>query len=141
MTRVFWDTMLFIYMVQNNMEFLPRVKEMLQRSYQRGDMLLTSHFAVGEVMVGAPGDRDKALAFRSVITEMGFQFLPFDGGAVSVFADLRAQQGLKAPDSINLACAASAGIDVFLTNDNQLLKRGLFVPGIKVIGDFKLPIL
>jgi hypothetical protein len=37
-----------------------------------------------------------------------------------------------------LACAASAGIDLFLTGDEQLTK--LDVPGIQFIADFKNPL-
>jgi uncharacterized protein len=40
---------------------------------------------------------------------------------------------------MHLACAASAGIDLFLTSDKQLLK--LDVPGIQFIADFTTPIL
>jgi hypothetical protein len=46
---------------------------------------------------------------------------------------------VKSADSINLACAASAGIDLFLTGDKQLMK--LNVPGIQFIADFENPII
>jgi hypothetical protein len=38
-----------------------------------------------------------------------------------------------------LACAASAGVDLYLTGDKQLVK--LDVPGIQFIADFNAPIL
>jgi hypothetical protein len=38
-----------------------------------------------------------------------------------------------------LACAASVGIDLFLTGDKQLMR--LDVPGIQFIADFNSPIL
>jgi hypothetical protein len=65
--------------------------------------------------------------------------LPFDQGAVRPFSRLRAKEKLKAANCIHLACAASAGIDLFLTGDKQLLK--LDVPGIQFIADFNTPIL
>jgi predicted nucleic acid-binding protein len=46
---------------------------------------------------------------------------------------------LKIVDSIHLACAASAGIDLFLTGDKQLAR--LDVPGIQFTADFNTPIL
>ena len=70
---------------------------------------------------------------------MGFSLLPFDGGAVAPFSILRAKERLKIADSIHLACAASAGIDLFLTGDKQLTR--LDVPGIQFIADFNSPIL
>lgn len=70
---------------------------------------------------------------------MGFSFLPFDEKAVSPFSKLRATTKLRAPDAIHLACAAAAGIDLYLTGDTQLFK--LDVPGIQFIADFNSPIL
>jgi predicted nucleic acid-binding protein len=127
MSRIFWDTMLFIYVLEDNPVFGPRVREVLERSYVRGDTLLTSHFAVGEVMAGGAGDRRISLAARDVLAE--------------AFSNLRSIHRLKAPDSINLACAGGAGVDMFLTNDAELLNRRLQVPGIHFISDFNVSAL
>jgi hypothetical protein len=40
---------------------------------------------------------------------------------------------------VNLASAAGAGIDLFLTGDKQLMK--LEIPGIHFIADFDTPLL
>jgi len=141
MTRVFWDTMLFLYLLEGNPQFATRVREVLARSYERGDLLLTSCLALGEVMAGGAGNYAKAETTRATIVEMGFSFLPFELRCVDTFSRLRSEQRLKAPDSINLASAGAAGVDVFLTGDIQLHKRGLHVPGIHIIADFNLPIL
>jgi predicted nucleic acid-binding protein len=140
-TRVFWDTMLFIYLFSDHPEYADQVRTLLTRSYKRGDTLLTSHLAVGEVMAGAKGDLSKAQALRSGILELGFSFLAFDERCIDRFERLRSVDLLKAQDSIHLSAAAQGNVDLFLTNDNQLLKRGLYVPGIRFIADFKLPIL
>lgn len=55
------------------------------------------------------------------------------------FSQLRAHHKLGVADSIHLACAASAGIDLFLTGDKQLIR--LDVPGIQFIADFMTSIL
>jgi predicted nucleic acid-binding protein len=128
MSRIFWDTMLFIYVLEDNPVFGPRVREVLERSYVRGDTLLTSHFAVGEVMAGGAGDRRISLAARDVLAEMGFAFLPFDGACVEAFSNLRSIHRLKA-------------LDMFLTNDAELLNRRLQVPGIHFISDFNVSAL
>jgi uncharacterized protein len=141
MTRVFWDTMLFISLLEDNPQFATRVREVLARSYERGDVLLTSCLAFGEVMAGGRASSAKAEITRATIVEMGFSFLPFELRCVDTFSSLRSERLLKAPDSVNLASAGAAGVDVFLTGDTQLLKRGLHVPGIHVIADFNLPIL
>jgi predicted nucleic acid-binding protein len=85
------------------------------------------------------GDPNGAQVMREAVEEMGFAFLGFGAGAVSVFAKLRGKEGIKAPDAIHLACAASGGIDLFLTGDKKLPK--LDVPGIQFIADFTSPIL
>jgi predicted nucleic acid-binding protein len=141
MSRIYWDTMLFIYLLEDNPEFSARTRQLLNRAYNRGDSLFTSYLAMGELMAGAEKSPypEKTSAMRETIEEMGFSCLPFDGGAVAPFAKLRARQKLKIADSIHLACAASAGIDLFLTGDKQLAK--LDVPGIQFIADFNTSIL
>jgi predicted nucleic acid-binding protein len=81
----------------------------------------------------------KAATLRATIREMGFTCLPFDEGAVAPFSRLRAKDKVKIADAIHLACAASAGIDLFLTGDKQLAR--LDIPGIQFIADFNNPIL
>ncbi len=72
---------------------------------------------------------------------MGFSFLPFEENCAATFGRLRSVDKLKTPDAIHLSSAATAGVDLFLTGDPQLLKRSLYVPGIHFIADFTLPLL
>jgi predicted nucleic acid-binding protein len=141
MSRIYWDTMLFIYLLEDHPVFSLRTRELLQRAYKRGDSLYTSYLALGEMMAGAAKSPDPktAVTVAETIREMGFSFLPFDGGAVTPFSTLRSKQKLRIGDSIHLACAASAGVDLYLTGDKQLVK--LDVPGIQFIADFNAPIL
>ncbi len=141
MSRIFWDTMLFIYLLEDNPTFAPRVRHLLDRSYNRNDQLFTSYLALGEVMAAADklGRVQNSLTLRETIREMGFVCLPFAEGSVAPFSRLRLKQRLKVADAIHLACAASAGIDLFLTGDVQLTR--LDVPGIQFIAEFDTPIL
>jgi predicted nucleic acid-binding protein len=133
--------MLFIYLLEANPQFVSRTEHLLGRSHRRGDSLFTSCLAAGEVLAGAVHSPDpgKTAQLRRAIAEMGFQLLPFDEGAIEIFAVLRAKKKLKIADAVNLACAASAGIDLFLTGDQQLF--GIDVPGIQFIADFNSSIL
>jgi predicted nucleic acid-binding protein len=141
MSRIFWDSMLFIYLLEGHPTFSARTRQLLDRAYRRDDSLYTSYLAVGEVLAGAEKSSipQKALAMRQTIDEMGFKYLPFDNGALAPFSRLRRERKLKIADSIHLACAASAGIDLFLTGDKQLTK--LDVPGIQFIAEFNNPVL
>jgi predicted nucleic acid-binding protein len=141
MSRVFWDTMLLIYLLEGHPEFRLRAEQLLARARRRGDSLFTSYLALGEVMAGAEKSPDprKTRAVQDTLKEMGFSYLAFDQGAVAPFSRLRAREKLKVADCIHLACAASAGIDLFLTGDKQLMK--LDIRGIQFIADFNSPIL
>ena len=141
MSRVFWDSMLFNYLLDDHPLYVARVRQILQRSIKRRDSLFTSYLVLGEVMTGAERSPDPhtRLAVREALEKFGFSFLAFDAGAVAPFSRLRAQTKVKVADAIHLACAASAGIDLFLTGDKDLLK--LDVPGIHFIADFNSSIL
>lgn len=141
MSRIYWDTMLVIYLLEGHPGFRPRAEHLLVRSKRRNDALFTSHLALGEVMAGAAKSPDpgKTRIVQETLQEIGFTFLPFDHGAVEPFSLLRAKHKLKIADSIHLACAASAGIDLFLTGNKQLLN--LDIPGIQFIADFNTSLL
>jgi predicted nucleic acid-binding protein len=50
--------------------------------------------------------------------------------AAKIYAELRCEK-VKAPDAIQVACAASATVDLFVTNDERL--QGKQVTGIQFI--------
>jgi predicted nucleic acid-binding protein len=133
MSRVFWDSMLFIYLVEDDPKFAPVVSDVLGRCLRRQDTLFTSHLSVAETLVGIEVGSEKEKAFLSSIDEMGFSLLSFDRASVASFRMLRRDFGLRSPDSLHLACAAAANVDLFLTGDTQLLQKRLRVPGIDFI--------
>lgn len=133
MTRIFWDSMLFIYLFQKDPMYWERIASMRRQSLERGDEICTSHLALGEIMAGAYRDKDEkaAQAIKDGMGRANIRLLPFDLQSVDLFARIRAEHRTAAADSIHLACAASFGVDLFLTEDRKLLK--LRVPGIKFI--------
>ncbi len=52
MSRIYWDSMLFIYLIEGNPEFGPRVRAIHEEMVRRGDILCTSVFTLGEVLTG-----------------------------------------------------------------------------------------
>jgi len=98
----------------------------------RGDQLLTSAMTLGEVLVKPTqsGDAKAADYYRKLITTTAI-LLPFEEKAALVYARLRGDRSLRPPDAIQLACAASVGVDLFVTNDVHLHSRQ--VPGIQFI--------
>lgn len=135
MSRVYWDTMLFIYLLEGNQEYASRVKAIYDRMQVRGDSLYTSFLSLGEILAGAQQAPQKAEIIRAAFSAMNIRLLLFDAGAADSFASLRAVQKLATADSIHLACAASRGIDLFLTGDKRLTKQ--IVPGVQFISSIE----
>jgi predicted nucleic acid-binding protein len=51
MSRVFWDTNLFIYLFENYGVFSKAVAQLRSKMLERGDQLLTSTLTLGEILV------------------------------------------------------------------------------------------
>jgi len=134
MSRVFFDSNLFIYLFEQHPQFAPGVKTLLARMAVRGDQLFTSALSVGEVLAKPFefGDLDRCAQYEKAMQDAAV-ILPFDLPAAWQFAKLRAQriQQVRPPDAMQLACAATAGMDLFLTNDMRL--HSLQVDGIQFI--------
>jgi len=135
MSKVYWDTMLFIYLLEGNRQYGPLVRSIHNRMLQRGDLLCTSCVSLGEILAGAQRSPKIMQVVRDWFAEMNVELLSFDASAVDTFASLRAVQKLATADSIHLACAASRGADLFLTGDKRLTKQ--IVPGIQFISSIE----
>ena len=112
MSRIFWDTRMLVYFLEGHEQFGPQVRASLMRSHVRGDTLVTSHLALGELMGGRTQDRERADWLGVTLGgEMGFSFLPFDGKCVTPFARLRSVMGLKGAgrDSSSLCGCGGSG--------------------------------
>jgi uncharacterized protein len=133
MTRIFWDSMLFIYLFQKDPAYWQRVASLRKQSLERGDEICTSYLALGEILTGAYRDKDEITAqtIRDGMAKANIRLLPFDQHSVDLFARIRAEHRTAAADSIHLACAANFGVDLFLTEDKKLHK--LRIPGIKFV--------
>lgn len=133
MSRVFFDTNLFIYLIDGGGERASRVRGVLERMSSRRDELLTSTITLGEVLVKplSAGDSAWAERYEKMLDTPGVSVLPFDRGAARIYARLRQDPSLKPPDAIQLACAANARCDLFITNDDRLSRK--IVPGIQFI--------
>ena len=126
MSRVFWDTNLFVYLVEDRGERAERVAALRRRMIERGDELLTSALTLGEVLVKPMeiGDEDLMRRYELVIGA-GATVLPFDLRAAPRFAKIRRDRSIRAPDAIQLACASAAGTDLFITNDERLSRKNI----------------
>lgn len=131
MSRVFWDTNLFVYLLEGGARS-ERVAALRQRMIERGDALLTSALTLGELLVKPLEAGDRALAERCErAIRSGATVVPFDDRCARPFAEIRRDRAIRPPDAIQLACAAAAGTDLFITNDARLSRKT--VQGIQFI--------
>jgi len=133
MSRIFFDTNLFIYLLQDSGETGARVTTILERISERRDDLLTSTLTLAEVLVKplAAGDVAWADRYEKLLNTPGVTLVNFDRSCARIYARLRLDKTVKAPDAIQLACAASAQTDLFITNDERLSRK--VVHGIQFI--------
>ena len=133
MSRIYWDTMLFVYWLENHPRYAKRVRHVLSKMKERQDQLCTSSFTVGEILVGPykMGASETTRQLREVFKAPFVEVIPYTIETADLYAGIRAQQGVSPADSIHLACAAQARIDLFLTNDAALV--GKVIPGIQFI--------
>jgi predicted nucleic acid-binding protein len=131
-SRIFWDSNLFIYLLESHGSQFELVKSLRKAMLVRGDQLLTSTLTLGEVLVKPLERHDEELAkkYTDAITAASIT-IDFDVRAARIYAGLRSNRSLRAPDAIQLACAAAAGVDLFITNDARL--HAVQVEGIHFI--------
>jgi predicted nucleic acid-binding protein len=132
MSRIFWDTNLFVYLLESNEEFSAMTRELRVRMLRRGDQLLTSTMTLGEVLVKATqaGDADRCRKYERAIA-LSATIVPFDGTAARHYASIKSSRSVQSPDAVQLSCAASVGVDLFITNDDRLQNKQ--VSGIQFI--------
>jgi len=133
MAVVFWDTNLFIYLLEGSAEFGESVRRLGKRMEDRQDCLMTSALTVGEILVRPMRENDSETAerYRAMFQSPEVEITTFDPRAALHYARVRQDTTIKVPDAIQLACAASAGVDLFITNDDRLSRKN--IPGINFI--------
>ena len=132
MSRIFWDTNLFIYLIEEYGELSERVVALRKRMLSRNDQLYTSALTLGEVLVKPTegGSEDLRRQYEAAIVT-GAIVIPFNVEAARLYATVRQDRNIRPPDAIQLACAAHARMDLFITNDDRLSERT--IPGIQFV--------
>ena len=132
MSRIFWDTNLFIYLWEDYGALSQAVADLRTKMLQRRDHLLTSTLTLGEILVKptTAGNAQLCRKYEDAISSVAM-LIPFDVRVAKIYASIRRDRSLKAPDAIQLASAASVAADLFITNDGRL--QGKRVDGIQFV--------
>ena len=136
MSRIFWDTNIFIYLMEGSGEHHNLAQKLLDRMFARRDELITSTMTLGELLVKPLEANMPLLAqrYEALLGSRGVSVVSFDRDAARIYAKLRLDRTIRPPDAIQLACAAVAETNLFVTNDARLSQKT--VSGI----DFVLPL-
>jgi predicted nucleic acid-binding protein len=136
--RIYLDTNLLIYAVEEIAPFAEQVRPLFQAA-DRGDIwVVTSLLTLAETLVMPYRKRDDVLiaTYRELLTNPppGLHVAQLDAAVLERAARLRAAtNSLRLPDAIHLATAEAQQCDLFLTNDRRL-SAGIPLP-VVVLGD------
>lgn len=127
MSRVYWDTMLFVYILEGNPIFGQRTREAYEAFVRRGDTICTSVFTLGEILVLPKMVKDHAAcqSIRNFMRGGEVELLPFTAETAEQYSTVRAETNLKAADAIHAATAILAKVSLFVTNDEGLRKQSI----------------
>jgi predicted nucleic acid-binding protein len=136
MSQIFWDTNVFIYLFEDHPVHQKEVVSLRRKMLGRGDELLTTWVTVGEVQVQSPrrATAGSAARYRDAIVQSS-RLLVFGEEASDRYREVRSTTSVRGPDAIQLACAAAAGVEIFVTNDKRL--HGVRVSGIHFIASIE----
>jgi predicted nucleic acid-binding protein len=125
-SRIFWDTNLFIYLIEDFRDLSERVTALRRRMLERGDELYTSALTLGEILIKPMEAGNESLARRyEAVLLQGAVIIPFDVEPARLYASIRKDRTIRPPDAIQLACAAHARVDLFITNDERLSAKSI----------------
>ena len=110
MSLIYWDTMLFVYWIEEHPIYAERVRRIYERMEERKDTLCTDSIAVGETLTGPykSGERETALRVREFFRPPFVKVIPFTDTAADQYARIRAELGVSPADAVHLACAAES---------------------------------
>lgn len=141
MSLIFWDSMIFVYLMEDHAVFAPGVRRLRQQTLKRADQVCTGALTLGEVLVSPYENGDTSLIsrYKALLSPPIVEVLDFTSAAADHYARIRADRSIARGDAMQLACAAAANVDLFITNDHRLQRK--VIPGIQFIGGLDVNVL
>jgi predicted nucleic acid-binding protein len=117
------DTVSFIYLMEENADFLPLLEPIFVQADRGEREIVTSSLTLLEVLVipYRAGDLFLAKRYETLLKwSRGVRLVEIDHDQLHAGAQLRALHRIRTPDALQLAAALSAGSRAFVTNDREL---------------------
>ena len=134
MALVFWDTNLFIYLVEPSPVFGEQVRQLRLRMLARGDGLATSALTYRRSSRRTSSCRNDAVykQYLSVFSQPEIRVLKFDLEAAGHYAYIRQDKSIQAPGMpYNLPARRRRASIYSSANDDRLSRKN--IPGINFI--------
>lgn len=125
MGKVAIDTSLFIYLFEENPEYLEKSSKVFRAIEQGRHKGIFSVIGMIEILTGPKKKGQPGIAAEYEYRLRNFPNLSIFGineRIVWLASDLRAKYGITTPDAIHIATAIDAGAEKFITNDKVLKK-------------------
>src|SRR2546428_14080695 len=105
MSRIFWDTNLFIYLIEGQSSLADQVFTLRDRMIERRDQLCTSTLTLGEVLVKPLQENrpDLMEKYEAALASPAVLLVPFDRASARVYARLRQDKRILARDALQLS--------------------------------------
>ena len=121
--RVYFDTNIFIYILENHPEFGETCLSVVQSGADKELDGYSGDLVLAELLVKPLKDNNARAvkAVKDLFTEdTKIELLPHTRSAFITAAHLRANHKIKLPDALHLATAIENHIEIFLTNDRDI---------------------
>jgi predicted nucleic acid-binding protein len=117
--RIYVDTNIWIYYIEANPAFLPKVTTMLLKASDAGARLVTSELAIAECLIRPSRHDNQALIalYERFFAEGDVEIVGLDGTLARRAALAGGPLGLKLIDAVHFVSAREAGCSYFLTGD------------------------
>jgi len=126
------DTAPLIYLIEQNLTHLTRVRAFFAAMSQGQFRVVTSVITLVEVLVHPLRANNTELAeqYRDILFDQEhLEIVPISAAIAEQAAQLRATYNLRTPDALQLATAVQEGATFFLTNDIRLAR----IPKLQVL--------
>ena len=121
MRRIYWDSCIFIYRVQQVKPWCVTIDQHLRSIPAPARLVITDLTRLEcRVLPIRTGDDDLLERFDTTFALPSCEQWPCDHTIFNLAIDLRARHNLKTPDALHLAAALVARCDQFWTNDTRL---------------------